>query len=886
MLFNPADGMQRKIFSTRPQIDFNQLVPPDGYIPGVGRGARGFTTQADLGPGQIFVENEQVLLMAKKDSEEDDATAAAKKYANQLEDEEAERIYDGVEKYLLQRGEERRRRLEEKQELKPKRLLNAHFADLTQGVSEAERQSFAAIPDVPDFTRKRQAERQAERDTFRQFMPAPDSLFLEHLQAQQPTGSVAPPQSAQLGAALDTAIEGMSGIATRVEERVELPSGQAPAPTRAALKRLRNLHASLLASNPHYAPGWVNLIQLEQHAGRPKAALAAAAKAVALNPTAPTLWTEYALLQKTPDARRDVFARALERNPGCVELWRERAGVETTVAERFRVFSDAVKAIPASVELWKELISLEADPARARELLKRAVQCVPESVELWLALAGTQDVADAKETIRRARKVLPTELQIWVAAAHLQERGGDARGAETVVRNALKYFQRRKKFLPSRQQWFDAAARSEGAGFSATARALVLETLPLGLDATVNIFATAEADANAFRLKGCPRCATAALEKLADLRPSDEAAWLLYVDSVEPEGRAAAGARALARCFTEEIAIRTATAAAELGDTAEAQAVLERAVERLPASPKLLMAGVDLAKRSGAAATFAAFERACESAVAGPELFIDAVSYALGQGSADRADEFLREGTARFPHDAALAAHAARAYRERGELARAHAVTEAALRRNPRDERLYFSLARLHWGDRPAKARITLDQGLVHCANSLLLLRARAELEIAGSSRARGFGAAKKFLWEAVQKVRGAGVLWDLLAWTEPTRRRHLINAAKACGEGDPWVCCASARFFASKHLADKARSVAAQAVGGAGDDGDVWLRAIALERALGGDEGDLRRRFFEAAPHGGFVWAQHRPLGGWEPCDVDERVAAALESPELHAHL
>lgn len=36
----------------RMQVDFNSLVAPSGYVPGLGRGAAGFTTRSDIGPAR------------------------------------------------------------------------------------------------------------------------------------------------------------------------------------------------------------------------------------------------------------------------------------------------------------------------------------------------------------------------------------------------------------------------------------------------------------------------------------------------------------------------------------------------------------------------------------------------------------------------------------------------------------------------------------------------------------------------------------------------------------------------------------------------------------------------------------------------------------------
>jgi pre-mRNA-processing factor 6 len=34
------------------KVDFNSLKAPSGYVPGLGRGAAGFTTRSDIGPAR------------------------------------------------------------------------------------------------------------------------------------------------------------------------------------------------------------------------------------------------------------------------------------------------------------------------------------------------------------------------------------------------------------------------------------------------------------------------------------------------------------------------------------------------------------------------------------------------------------------------------------------------------------------------------------------------------------------------------------------------------------------------------------------------------------------------------------------------------------------
>jgi hypothetical protein len=43
-----------------PVAPYGDSAPPPGYVPGLGRGAAGFTTRSDIGPGQAPVGSVQV----------------------------------------------------------------------------------------------------------------------------------------------------------------------------------------------------------------------------------------------------------------------------------------------------------------------------------------------------------------------------------------------------------------------------------------------------------------------------------------------------------------------------------------------------------------------------------------------------------------------------------------------------------------------------------------------------------------------------------------------------------------------------------------------------------------------------------------------------------
>jgi pre-mRNA-processing factor 6 len=53
-----------------PVAPFGDAPAPAGYVPGLGRGAAGFTTRSDIGPGQVAAAGDKV----RERNDDDDAT--------------------------------------------------------------------------------------------------------------------------------------------------------------------------------------------------------------------------------------------------------------------------------------------------------------------------------------------------------------------------------------------------------------------------------------------------------------------------------------------------------------------------------------------------------------------------------------------------------------------------------------------------------------------------------------------------------------------------------------------------------------------------------------------------------------------------------------------
>lgn len=167
-------------FRTLAVADFMAKPAPPAYIAGLGRGASGFTTRSDLGSAiddgsalaaaQAAAEGRRIK--GKHDDEEDEQfqdmeneTGLFNALPYEQDDEEADRIYDQVEKNM---DEKRRARREERENEELERYrkdrpqIQQQFADLKKGLSSLTSDDWANIPDVVDMVRKRGDKKQNE----------------------------------------------------------------------------------------------------------------------------------------------------------------------------------------------------------------------------------------------------------------------------------------------------------------------------------------------------------------------------------------------------------------------------------------------------------------------------------------------------------------------------------------------------------------------------------------------------------------------------------------------------------------------------------------------------------------------------------------------------
>ncbi|KAJ2987881.1 hypothetical protein NUW54_g9292 [Trametes sanguinea] len=415
------------------KLAFLSMPAPASYVAGLGRGASGFTTRSDIGPAREGPSAEVIAEAQARRGEEpeidpdqfqdpDNEFGLFAGTTYEADDEEADRIYEQVDKNMDARRRARRE-ARENEELAKYRAENPkiqqQFADLKRGLAVVTDEEWESIPEVGNLTRKKRkrdersfvvsdsvivgdrarTEYETSLDTRQQATggfetPAENGTITNFAEMSQARDKIL---SLKLDQASGTATS--TGLQTAIDPKGYLTSLDSVVIKSDAeigdIKRARMLFDSLVKSNPKHAPGWIAAARLEEHAGRMVAARKMIKQGCEQCPKNEDVWLEAARLHNNDDAKV-ILANAVQHVGQSVKIWLAAADLEHDVKAKKRVLRKALEHIPNSVRLWKETVNLESSAVDARILLSRAVEVIPQSVELWLALARLETPDKAK----------------------------------------------------------------------------------------------------------------------------------------------------------------------------------------------------------------------------------------------------------------------------------------------------------------------------------------------------------------------------------------------------------------------------------------------------------------------------------------------------------
>ena len=861
-------------------------VPPPNYVPGVGRGASGFTTRTDIGPAAAGVHVGTPAGKATEDAGGSGAAAAndgtfdrangndggmlaADKGYDDEDDREADAVWAAIdEKMADRRREAREKRL--KADIEASRAQNpqisSQFADLKRRLKDVKEDEWSAIPDLSDTIAKRQRKHEGS-------FAMPDTVLSRAL-ASTATATHVDPSNAPVpgqggGLAADGSITDLAAVGEgrqtvlgmKLQKLSDGVGGQTTVDPKGYLtslagmrissdaevgdiKKARLLLKSVINTNPAHAPGWIAAARLEELAGKMSEARRLALTGTEKCPRAEDVWLEAARVHQ-PDTAKAILARGVEANPDAIPLWLAAADLETDAQSKQRVLRRALTQIPTSVKLWKAAVDL-SNEEDARILLTRACECVPQHAELWLALARLETYENARGVLNRARAAIPTDPSIWIAACKLEESNGNAKLCPKIVARAIKSLAASGTSV-DRETWLREAERCETGGAPVTCRAIVFATLGMGVD-DIDRQRTWAADAQDALSRGCPETARSMLLKAIETFPSKQELWRQLVKLEKACGTA-----------SEEVI-----------------AILMKAVNHCPGAIVLwLMAakerwiggGSGPPSAEAVAGARSILQEAYRHNPDSEEIILAAHKVELESGEHERARILI-----------------ARA-RERNGLCSANGLSKPAA--DGGTERVYIKSALAERAEGHEDAELALlTEGLAKFSRSWKMWLMKAQALLRGSN---GTAMAKADPDGDVAMVTSAQTRYE-------RARAVLQQGTQHCPSSIPlWLAAADLEF--SNGYAAKGRAMLEQARLKNPKQDRLWYHAVQIERKLHHADGGssdahtaekLMAQALQECPESGLLWSAHiamaprqvrksRCADALKRCDKDARVVCAV---------
>ena len=340
---------------------------PHNYVAGLGRGATGFTTRSDIGPGMAKADADEAGKLNESNYSEEYGYSGSlvANDAYDHDDEAADQVWDEIDARMDERRKSRREQriaesLSKFRSVRPK--LQHQFTDLKRDLKYVSEEQWDALPEPGAHTKHAASEKRNER-----FTPAPDSLLEKARMEQEMVSSLDDKQMQHGG--METPMPGGGGgtstpmtdlksigeargavLSVKLDQMSDSVEGQTVVDPKGYLtdlnsikvsteaeigdiKKARLLLKSVTSTNPGHGPGWIAAARLEEVAGKLVAARQVIRDGCRACPASEDVWLEAARLQ-TPENAKAVLAEAVKKIPQSVKIWIHAASLETNVTMR------------------------------------------------------------------------------------------------------------------------------------------------------------------------------------------------------------------------------------------------------------------------------------------------------------------------------------------------------------------------------------------------------------------------------------------------------------------------------------------------------------------------------------------------------------------------
>ncbi|CAI5731601.1 unnamed protein product [Hyaloperonospora brassicae] len=466
---------------------------PANYVPGLGRGAVGFTTRSDIGPArapmtQDGTQDAPFLPPAgrgrgveiagagpgagrgsgtagmggfgrEKDENEDFGDYSETNYDEfsgyssrglfqdtpyDQDDKEADDTYEQVDERMDSRRK-RRRELRQLEELKKARKempkISDQFADLKSSLQYMSDAEWDLIPEIGDYSLKHKTHTALQK-RHEMFAPVPDSLL--GTAGARVSGTITPVHGVDTPNGMTSSMTGLAGargaqLSHKLDKMSDSISGQTVVDPKGYLTSLNSLKMTS-----------------DAEIGDIKKARLLLRSVTMTNPKHGPGWIAAARLEEVAGKlvqARKIIAQGCESCSTQEDVWLEAARLQNPENAK-TILAKAVRHLPKSVKIWLQAAQLENDDELKKLVMRRALEFIPNSVKLWKALIEMEDVDGARILLGRAVECVPQAVDLWLALARLE-----------TYENAKKTLNKARAVIPTEPSiWITAAKLEEAQG--------------------------------------------------------------------------------------------------------------------------------------------------------------------------------------------------------------------------------------------------------------------------------------------------------------------------------------------------------------------------------------------------------------------------------------
>lgn len=491
---------------------YHRPSAPRGYVPGLGRGAAGFTTRSDIGPAAATPSSssqdtnvvgntssgtgsraaelrEAKLRMRAAQAKVGGPTGlesqfgqAPKGYVagagrgaglnssageNQSgpsgyddgglfdntpydnEDEEADQIYESIDDKMSRKH--KKRKANDHSQKNSSTKIGEQFREFKEQLKNVTEDQWDAIPEVGDTSLKYKQKRRQDV-----FTPLPDSVLVsKSVQNRDATASAAISATSTTMDYPNNAnnSSGFQSVVTNM-------SGLAEARGTMLGMSLDKMTDSTTSNKPTTLDPNGYLTSLSTLPIATSAEISDVHKARLLlksvrdtNPKHAPGWIAAARVEEAANKivqARKVIQMGCETCPESEDVWLEAARLFPPQTAK-TILATAVRRIPHSVKLFLRAADLESSEKNKKTVLRKALEQIPTSIQLWKKAIDLEEEEDAKILLSVAVEKVPHSLEMWLALAKLE----DYEQARKVLNQARKHLPHEKKI------WITAAQLEE-----------------------------------------------------------------------------------------------------------------------------------------------------------------------------------------------------------------------------------------------------------------------------------------------------------------------------------------------------------------------------------------------------------------------------------------